>query len=416
MQPLVTLILGGGVTGLSAGYASGAPVCEARPDPGGLCASYYSNTGGAGLAYRFEVGGGHWIFGGDPQVTGFLERLSPMRSYERRAAVFFPDRGLLVPFPLQNHLDLLSKAEASQARDEMRQNPPDGIRTMRQWLEAKFGPTLTALFFGPFHEAYTAGLWTEIAPQDGYKTPAVSAQGSAAATYNTCFRYPQHGLDHLARRLAERCDLRCDTAVAGIDAAAREVHFADGTALGYTNLISTLPLNRTMQLCGLRTDEVPDPSTAVMVLNIGARRGPRCPDVHWLYVPRSRSGFFRVGFYSNVDAGFVPGGNPELVGIYVERAFRDGARPSSDAQLEYIAAVTAELQDWGFIAEVEAADANWVEVGYTWMRPGSRWRDTAILTLQQNGVNVVGRYAQWRFQGISDSIRDGLVAGAAFRP
>ncbi len=64
MPPVEALILGGGVTGLAAGYASGVPVCEARPEPGGLCASYYASAGGAGHAYRFEVGGGHWIFGG----------------------------------------------------------------------------------------------------------------------------------------------------------------------------------------------------------------------------------------------------------------------------------------------------------------------------------------------------------------
>jgi protoporphyrinogen oxidase len=298
----------------------------------------------------------------------------------------------------------------------MRQGRMDGIRTMRQWLEASFGPTLNALFFAPFHEAYTAGLWTEIAPQDSYKSPATGTQGSAVVTYNTRFRYPERGLDHLARRLAERCDLRCPAVVKAIDPASREVHLEDGTALGYVNLISTLPLNRTMELCGLKTAEKPDPSTAVLVLNIGARRGPRCPDVHWLYVPRSRSGFFRVGLYSNVDSGFVPGGRPELVGIYAERAFRDEGRLPREAEREYTAAVIAELQDWGFITEVEAADATWVEVGYTWRRPESHWREAAIETLKEKGVHMVGRYARWTFQGIADSIRDGLVAGAVFRP
>ncbi len=347
---------------------------------------------------------------------GFLERLSPLRSYERRAAVFFPDGDLLVPYPLQNHLDFLGTAQADQARHEMRQNRMEGIRTMRQWLEARYGPSLTTLFFGPFHEAYTAGLWTEIAPQDAYKSPTVGTQGNAAATYNSRFRYPEQGLDHLTRRLAERCDLRCGAVVRAIDLAAREVHFEDGASLGYVNLISTLPLNRTIELCGLKIAETPDPSTAVLVLNIGARRGKRCPDVHWLYVPRSRSGFFRVGFYSNVDGGFVPGGRPDLVGIYVERAFRDGARMPREAEREYTAAVVRELQDWGFVTEVEAADATWVEVGYTWKRPDSRWREAALEALEENGVRMVGRYARWTFQGIADSIRDGLVAGAVLRP
>ena len=34
-----TFILGAGMTGLAAGYASGLPVYEAAPFPGGICSS-----------------------------------------------------------------------------------------------------------------------------------------------------------------------------------------------------------------------------------------------------------------------------------------------------------------------------------------------------------------------------------------
>ncbi len=73
-----TLILGAGVTGLAAGYASGLPVYEAASAPGGICSSYYVRPGSTqrlsqapadGEAYRFEIGGGHWIFGGDPAFS-----------------------------------------------------------------------------------------------------------------------------------------------------------------------------------------------------------------------------------------------------------------------------------------------------------------------------------------------------------
>ena len=72
-------VLGGGVTGLAAGLSSGLPVFEAMTDPGGICSSYYVRPGektrlaqapADGEAYRFEIGGGHWIFGGDPGVSG----------------------------------------------------------------------------------------------------------------------------------------------------------------------------------------------------------------------------------------------------------------------------------------------------------------------------------------------------------
>ncbi|MEY2976456.1 MAG: hypothetical protein RLZZ435_593, partial [Cyanobacteriota bacterium] len=82
------LILGGGMTGLAAGYASGLPVLEASPHPGGICSSYYirphssdrlSTPPEDGEAYRFEIGGGHWIFGGDPTVLHFIRQLTPLQ-------------------------------------------------------------------------------------------------------------------------------------------------------------------------------------------------------------------------------------------------------------------------------------------------------------------------------------------------
>ena len=70
-----SIILGAGMTGLSAGFASGLPIYEAAEAPGGICSSYYVRprekerlfeVPADAEAYRFEIGGGHWIFGGDP--------------------------------------------------------------------------------------------------------------------------------------------------------------------------------------------------------------------------------------------------------------------------------------------------------------------------------------------------------------
>ena len=200
-----------------------------------------------------------------------------------------------------------------------------------------------------------------------------------------------------------------------IDTRRREVAFADGSTAGYDRLVSTLPLNRALELCGLDAG-TPDPYTSVLVLNVGALRGPRCPDDHWVYVPRSRAGFHRVGFYSNVDASFLPTPprtREARVSLYVERAYAGGTRPDAREVAAYVTAVAAELREWGFIGEVEVADPTWIDVAYTWAWPGSRWRDDALRLLEEHGVRQVGRYGRWVFQGIADSIRDGLAEGAA---
>jgi protoporphyrinogen oxidase len=426
------LVLGAGVTGLAAARAGGLEVLEATRVPGGICRSYYLAADGSeplaapprdGRAWRFEVGGGHWLFGGDPVLLDWLDRLAPLQRYERRAAVYFARSGLTVPYPLQNHLAALGREVAISALAEMAR-PVAPARTLGEWLRARFGPTLFELFFGPFHERYTAGLLDRIAPQDDFKSPHDFARalegafgGTAPVGYNATFAYPRDGLDALARALAAGCRIAFDREVVRIDPGERTVHCADGSARRYGSLLSSLPLARMLELTGLTVDGPPDPYTSILVLNIGARRGPRCPSAHWLYVPDSASGFHRVGFYGNVAPAFLPqrADRDGLVSLYVERAWLGGTRPSAEEIVRYRNATVAELQGYGFISTVEVWREDWIEVAYTWSWPRSNWRARALDALRRHRIHQIGRYGRWVFQGIADSIREGLVAGNCMR-
>lgn len=425
------VILGAGVSGLAAGLVGQAPIFEAASVPGGICSSYYVRPGEQKIlaqcptdeeVYHFEIGGGHWIFGGDPAVLQFIRSLAPCGTYERKSAVYFRRRDLYVPYPLQNHLRFLSPQERVQALVEMA-HPGGPAASMAMWLERHFGPTLTGMFFQPFHDLYTAGLSEEIAPQDGYKSPldlSLALRGAFEETpdvgYNVRYLYPREGLDTLARRMAERCDIHYGKSAIKIRTADRVVEFADGSEVQYNRLLSTLPLNRTIEMCDVISRVDSDPYTSVLVLNIGALRGAKCPEEHWLYNPDASSGFHRVGFYSNVDAMFLPRSaraSGTRVSIYVERAFREGQRPTDAEVAEYSRNVVKELQDWEFIGLTEVVHPTWIDVAYTWTRPGSRWRQSATALLESHSIYTVGRYARWVFQGIADSIRDGFCAGTA---
>jgi len=430
------LIIGAGMTGLAAGITSGLPVYEAAAIPGGICSSYYMKPGDdeplpddasaadIDQAYRFEIGGGHWIFGGDPTVLRYIEQAVDMVRYERLSSVYFPDTGKYVPYPLQNNLRFVDPTLAATAIDEMAR--PKGVtETMQQWLTEHFGQSLGKLFFGPFHELYTAGLYDRIAPQDAYKSPVdigLAVRGALLDAppvgYNTTFLYPGQGLDALARKMAESCDVRYGKQVVGIDGASRRVAFADGSEEPYRNILSTLPLNVAAGMAGITTAAPADPHSSVLVLNIGGPRGPRCPDDHWLYIPFSDNRFHRVGFYSNVDRSFLPRDSRSegsRVSIYVEKAFLPGQTPSAEEVARYGAAVADELIRWGFISAAEVVHPTWIEVAYTWSWPRSAWRGQAMSALQKLGIYQIGRYGRWTFQGIADSIRDGFVAGSSMR-
>jgi protoporphyrinogen oxidase len=298
-------------------------------------------------------------------------------------------------------------------------------RTMKEWLKRNFGPTLCNLFFYPFHELYTAGLCDRIAPQDSYKSPVnisdaiTGAFGAAPPVgYNVTYVYPEKGLREFSQRLGSAVDLRLGKRVKQIDLATQTVVFEDGSEHVYGSLLSSLPLNQTMRMSGLMPQDREDPYSSVLVLNIGAVRGNKCPDDQWIYVPESTSGFHRVGFYSNVDRSFLPVSarkKGKRVSIYVERAFPGGLRPSESDVQRYEDKVVQELQDLGFIAETEVVDDTWIDVAYTWSWPGSNWKNNAIKTLETHNIFPIGRYARWTFQGIAASLRDGLLLGASFK-
>jgi len=435
MKKQDTIILGAGMTGLATGITSNAPVFEAQNQPGGICSSYYIRPNEKERltaapeddeAYRFEIGGGHWIFGGDPVLTQFINSMAPAKSYNRRSSVYFREIDTYVPYPLQNHLGYLDKNIALKAILEMTDTPGSIPTTMEEWLLQSFGKTLHELFFAPFHRLYTANLYKVIAPQDPYKSPVnikLALQGAfdkipPAIGYNTTFLYPANGLDALARKMAAQCNIQYDKEVIEIDAKKKNVSFKDGTNIQFDRIISTLPLNRTMEMTGSHVESKTAPYSSVLVLNIGAKRGEQCPDDHWLYNPDPKSGFHRVGFYSNVDVSFLPSSSREAndsVSIYVERAFPGGEHPAQEEVEEYAAEVVSELQGWDFITTPEVVDPTWIDVAYTWSWPGSNWVNEATQKLQEQNIFPLGRYAAWSFQGIANSIRDGFMIGGSFK-
>lgn len=421
------IILGAGITGLSVGEKANYEFYEAQGMAGGICSSYYVTPNGKKSygrrdeeSYRFETGGGHWIFGANENILHFINSLSPAKRYIRNSAVYFSDKKLYVPYPLQNHLSYLGNKLSGKVLKEtaLNINLNEAPPTLIDWLSLNFGKTLCELFFFPFHQLYTAGLYKKIAPQDQYKTPidrnlmiTGSFKKTPAIGYNATFLYPEKGLNNLIQIMAERVRPQYNKRVVKINTGKKEIYFADGKGAGYKYVISTIPLNKMLEIAGIQPNTLPDPYISVLVINIGAKRGKKCPDYHWLYIPGSKSGFHRIGFYSNVDVSFLPFSSRKdnnRVGVYVEKSFLAGNAPSAGEITGLCGDVVNELKDWGFIEDVEVLDSTWIEVAYTWKYPNSCWREKALKILEKKGIYQIGRYGKWEFQGIADSIKDGF--------
>lgn len=422
------VILGAGITGLAAGLKSGKEIYEATTHAGGLCASYYIDPTGKKYpyrktddSYRFEIGGGHWIFGANNKILNFINSFSQVKLYKRNSAVYFPSHDLYVPYPIQYHLSHFPEIIAKKSIDEIFHTKERQTKTLADWLEVNFGKTLCEFFFFPYHKLYTAGLYTQITPEDKFKTPADRTliikglnEKIPPAGYNVTFVYPENGLDDLIRNISKRLKINCKKKIVKIDIKSKKIIFEDGRRIRYEKIISTLPLNKVVEMSNLEFDESPPPYTSAAVFNIGAKKGKKCPCYHWVYVPNSKSEFHRVGFYSNVERSFLPLNSMKdnsRVSIYVEKIYKGGKQPDKNTLKKISYQIIKELQEWKFIDEVEVIDATWIEVAYTWNYPDSKWRQKALQILHKHNIYVVGRYGKWQFQGIADSIKDGLTIG-----
>ncbi|MBN1374351.1 protoporphyrinogen oxidase-like protein [Candidatus Dojkabacteria bacterium] len=431
-------VLGAGVTGLSAAIVSGLPVIEAEKFPGGKCASYYMRAGSTERlftspkdqeVYRFELGGGHWIHSLDVYLDNFLKAFARFKGYSRDTAVYLEDKRLLIPYPIQNNLRYLGPKISESCLNEIiqAQGNTDKPKSWKEWFKKTFGATLCRLFFYPFHELYTVGLYSSVLPSDLYKNPidiksvvAGAITSTSGVGYNSKFVYPVGGLDRMVRNMAAKCEISYGKSISGIDIKSKFIHFENGDKQKYDKLLSTISLAEIIKLTGLDKVVVakPDPSTTVLVTNIGAIKGEQCPQSHWLYIPKSKSGFYRVGFYSNVDEEFIPKSSrktQDRASIYVEKAYLSKEKLTR-AQIRKVSSdVVNELQDLEWIKRAEVVDSCVVKNAYVWEYPRSSWVSEATSLLRKNDIFQVGRFATWNNDGLVRSIKDGLVAGASFK-
>jgi protoporphyrinogen oxidase len=363
-----TVILGAGITGLTAAWKIGdADIYEASDGPGGISMTYRKS------GFTFEKGGGHWIFG-HGRAIDFLRQFGELKEYKRDAGIYF---NKILPYPIQTF---------TQSESEV--NPG----TMKAWFHGKFSKDLCSMFFDPWSESYTAGLYNNVAQDDPAKTPDPRGSG-----YNDCFYYPKHGFDSIIKKLASTSKIEYKKEATRIFIKVKVVEFSDGSDVEYDRLISTIPLNKLYQICDL-PENLPYNSTSIT--NIGAYKGPNTPKEHWLYIPLSKSNIYRVGFYSNVHKESAPGG--DYVSIYVEQAIAKGIPVSSESK------IINELSDWGFIGGAVYSDQVIIPCGYTWVYPGRDPRPGMLESMREYDIHSIGRYGKWKFQGISASVEDGL--------
>lgn len=370
-----TLILGAGFTGLAAGIKTGATIFEMSNHAGGICTDYIKD------GFRFSNGGPHWIFGKDSGLE-YIKSLVDVKEYNRSAGVYY---NYTFPYPFQSFAE----------------NPTaDTPNSMKANIHDKFGVVESNIFFDPFNEKYTAGLYDDIIPQDEYKSP------KTGTGWVSTFCDPVGGLSTVVDKMSAQCDIQYNKEATYISIEQKKVFFGNGHYEPYDRLISTIPLDKLMLMCCHPRYHSDGPAilpyTSVLVINIGATPAINLPKEHWLYIPFCNTGFHRVAFYTNVDKSKAPEGH---VGLSVEIAFRGNLH--HQAMISLAEDVCRELKNWRWIDKVITWRADVVPCAYTWQY-NREDVPNALAWLKERDIISTGRYGKWLFQGITQSIMDGF--------
>ncbi len=432
MQHVENLILGGGLTGLSAGYflekAGGDYLVVERDDRlGGLTRTEVID------GYHFDHTG-HWLHLRYPEMKQFVADVmgDQMLRVARLSRIW--SHGVMTHFPFQQNLHglpldvvhecMMDAIEAALAEARGETQPATNFR---DFCLQRFGKGITERFMVPYNsklwgcspEEITADWCTRFLPKPNLQQILAGALGIVddQAGYNASFVYPRTGgIETFAKAIAVHvpaAKVALNTVPVAIDLVKKTVELSDGRHLSFGRLLSSLPLPELVKIVRDVPTHVLEATaklrcTSLRYMNLGIARPDVLGNVQWLYVPEPQYPFYRVGSFSNAVASLAPAGKSSL---YVEVAANS---PASDT--EVIASVRQFLRERGWLqsdAEVEVEQIRHIRYGYVvFDRHYFASRQAILDYLGAAGVASRGRYGSWVYASMEDAMWDGYTFAA----
>jgi protoporphyrinogen oxidase len=425
-----TVVLGAGLTGLSAAYHLGGEtvVVEREPWVGGLCAS--AHVGG----FTFDRTG-HVLHLRDAWVRRLVQTLLPdaFVEVERRALVY--SKGVHTAYPFQVNTYGLPEAVVRECLAgflETRRaeaGPPPA--EFGRWIVHTFGEGIARHFLAPYNaKLYRVDLATLDAEAMAVSIPRPTAaqvlQGSrgqevAGLGYNATFLYPRRGgIEIIAAALAARCgDVRLNRTVCRVDPLARRVEIDGGETLEYERLVSTIPLDSLLAIL----DPVPDPvfvsaprrlhAIRVVSFNLGIERERVLPG-HWVYFPEPEFPFYRVVSASNYAERVAPRGCSSLS---VEVARRRDEPVDLEALRAEVLEGLARARILRSSDRILAEETRVLDPAYVIHDHQRRHTVPRVLAaLQRYGIVSTGRYGAWEYGSMETALRQGHQAAERVKP
>ncbi|HEY5147826.1 MAG TPA: FAD-dependent oxidoreductase [Polyangiaceae bacterium] len=426
MDSVRTLIVGAGVTGLATAAALSDRgdddylILEADREIGGWCKTVKKD----GFVWDYS---GHFFHFKHPEIERWLvDRMPGQKIRVVKKKSFIAYKGRFIDFPFQKNIHQLPQdefidclhdvyfARSSDVKaDEKRAALP--ATNFKEMLSARFGRSICEKFLFPYNEKlYACDLATLDVDAMGRFFPYAdltdivrNMKAPDNASYNATFTYPEGGAIEYVRAIASAVRpgaVAFEEALVAVDLERKVARTTSASRAGgsreirFDRLVSSVPFNRFVALCGVGSDD--EPSTwawnKVLVHNFGFDgKGQR--DVHWAYYPARETAFYRVGWYDNIfDA--------DRLSIYVEVGFPKDAPIDARATRER---VLDDLKREGVVStqKLVAEHSVVLDPAYVHVTARSVAEHKRIAALlKERSVWSLGRYGRWTYCAIEDNI------------
>lgn len=421
------VIIGAGLTGLSAAYHleqnnfHDFEIYEKGPRPGGLLCSEKSND------FTFDYTG-HYLHVNDHGFYNFLDAVAGIDHFDaiqRRSAIYL--HNTFVDYPIQMNLFGLPTDVIYACLNGYINRPTSRAKpqTFYDWVIKHFGHGFGKEFFFPYnskllaypvkkiHHAWTGRFVPQTSLHDIIKG-ALEKNPHARAGYNASFYYPkQGGIESFITKLVQKISkpIKTNHEAVAIDPHKKIITFANGTKTSYATLITTAPLDATLQ--SLTSSSRSSLSAAAQNLwcnsVINFNLGFSQPDIgphHWVYFPETSYPFYRIGFWHNISTSLVA---QNCSGIYGELSYQPRKRSRAAMQKQADVAMIKTLDFLGLTINHIAASMT-LDIRHAYVTYNA-WREKNVprllTTLAALDIQSIGRFGAWKYSSMQEAYIDG---------
>ena len=401
------LIVGGGISGLS--YAAARKdnylLIEADQQLGGYCKTVRQD----GFVWDYS---GHFFHFQHPELRDFVMQNiadDEMLTVEKHTQILYGDRH--IDFPFQMNIHQLPQEEFIDCLyDLFTANPDADTDSFKGMLYAKFGRSIAEKFLIPYNtKLYATDLdrldkdaMGRFFPYANKEQIVRNFRQARGYSYNATFLYPREGCMRIVDSIASHVDssrVSMQETLLSVDTE-RHLAFTNRRNLHYDRLISTMPLPKLLDICGMEYNKSAYTWNKVLVLNLGFdSKGPERVN-NWIYVPESRYLFYRVGFYDNIIG-------QNRTSLYVEIGFAQD-QPIGDIN-NLLKSTLNDLEQAGIINGQRLVAWHYVVMNPAYVHITKQAEIDKAMRMQQlaeRGIYSIGRYGEWKDCSLEDNIFD----------